>query len=83
MSYPSLEKRIALCNTKPEILLACLYHNCVEINEVIRSLRIESACMRKQSTEIAEKINILTDEVRRRAEQMECRIESTTDDDLK
>ena len=83
MSYLSLEKRIALSETKPEILHACEDWNCKSLNAVIKLLKEEASDLRKQAYDLTDKASILEDEVRRRAEQMETRIESTTDDDLK
>ena len=83
MSYPSLDKRIALCDTKPEILQSSADWNCTALNVVIKSLREQAADLRHRAYELTDKANILDDEVRRRAEQMECRILATTDDDYK
>ena len=83
MSYLSLEKRIALSETKPEILQACEDWNCKALNAVIKSLKEKAAYLRKQAYDLTDRASMLEDEVCRRAEKMERRIQSTTDDDLK
>ena len=82
MSYLSLEKRIALSETRPDMLAACQDWDCKALNAVIKSLKKQAAELRGLAYDLTDKASILEDEVCRRAEHMETRIQSTTDDDL-
>ena len=87
MSYISLEERITFTETKAELLYVSREYCVKEINAAIKSLKKQAFCLRNQAYELSDRASMLEDEVCRRAEQMETqmetRVKSTTDDDLK
>lgn len=68
---------------KAEILELASKHKVKDINAAIKSLRAEATELRRNSGDLYVTSDYLADEVRRRAEQMERRIDATTDDDYK